>query len=95
MREALSWAGTPFVDCADVKGPAGGVDCAQLATGAAKPRASRPGISSGTKAITAKKLRNGMRERMRHSPLMQETSFTLELEQLYRKAWRRHCTGQF
>lgn len=32
VREALSWIGTPFLDCADVKGPKGGVDCAMLCT---------------------------------------------------------------
>lgn len=30
VREGLSWVGTPFRDCADVKGPGGGVDCAML-----------------------------------------------------------------
>ena len=30
VREALSWIGTPFRDCADVKGPHGAVDCAML-----------------------------------------------------------------
>lgn len=30
VREALSWEGTPFRDCTDVKGPQGGVDCAML-----------------------------------------------------------------
>jgi cell wall-associated NlpC family hydrolase len=30
VREALSWVGTPFVDCGDVKGPNGAVDCAML-----------------------------------------------------------------
>ena len=30
VREGLSWIGTPFRDCADVKGPAGAVDCAML-----------------------------------------------------------------
>jgi cell wall-associated NlpC family hydrolase len=32
VREALTWVGTPFVDCADVKGPNGAVDCAMLLT---------------------------------------------------------------
>lgn len=32
VREALTWVGTPFVDCADVKGPKGGVDCAMMMT---------------------------------------------------------------
>src|SRR6516165_2553357 len=32
VAEALSWIGTPFVDCADVKGPDGAVDCAMLLT---------------------------------------------------------------
>lgn len=31
MREALTWIGTPFRNCADVKGRAGGIDCAMLA----------------------------------------------------------------
>lgn len=30
INEALSWIGTPFQDCADVKGPGGCVDCAML-----------------------------------------------------------------
>jgi len=30
VDEALSWIGTPFRDCADVKGPNGAVDCAML-----------------------------------------------------------------
>lgn len=30
VREGLSWIGTPFRDCADVKGPNGAVDCAML-----------------------------------------------------------------
>ena len=30
INEALSWIGTPFRDCADVKGPNGAVDCAML-----------------------------------------------------------------
>lgn len=30
ITEALSWVGTPFRDCADVKGPNGAVDCAML-----------------------------------------------------------------
>jgi cell wall-associated NlpC family hydrolase len=28
--EALSWIGTPFKNCSDIKGPQGGVDCAML-----------------------------------------------------------------
>jgi len=35
VAEALSWIGTPFVNCADVKGPKGGVDCAMLLVRAA------------------------------------------------------------
>lgn len=30
MREALTWVGTPFGDCADIKGRGGAVDCAML-----------------------------------------------------------------
>jgi cell wall-associated NlpC family hydrolase len=30
VHEALSWVGTPFRDCADIKGPDGAVDCAML-----------------------------------------------------------------
>jgi len=30
ITEAFAWVGTPFRDCADVKGPAGAVDCAML-----------------------------------------------------------------
>lgn len=30
--EALSWQGTPFRDCGDIKGPRGAVDCAMLLT---------------------------------------------------------------
>ena len=37
------------------------------------------------------RLRQGMRERMRASPLMQEKKFTRSLEHLYRQAWRRWC----
>lgn len=32
VEEALTWVGTPFVNCADVKGPGGAVDCAMLLT---------------------------------------------------------------
>ena len=32
VTEALSWIGTPFIDCADIKGPNGAVDCAMLLT---------------------------------------------------------------
>lgn len=32
ITEALSWIGTPFRDCGDVKGPHGAVDCAMLLT---------------------------------------------------------------
>lgn len=30
ISEGLSWIGTPFVDCADIKGPKGGTDCAMM-----------------------------------------------------------------
>lgn len=30
LREAQSWLGTPFRDCARIKGPRGGVDCGQF-----------------------------------------------------------------
>jgi len=30
VNEAMSWIGTPFRDCTDIKGPNGGVDCAML-----------------------------------------------------------------
>lgn len=30
LKEAASWLGTPFRDCARVKGPRGGVDCGQF-----------------------------------------------------------------
>lgn len=30
VAESLTWVGTPFVDCADTKGPHGGIDCAML-----------------------------------------------------------------
>jgi cell wall-associated NlpC family hydrolase len=30
ITEALSWTGTPFKNCSDVKGPHGGIDCAML-----------------------------------------------------------------
>lgn len=30
INEALSWVGTPFKNCSDIKGPKGGVDCAML-----------------------------------------------------------------
>ncbi|CAN5578258.1 hypothetical protein BH10PSE14_BH10PSE14_06840 [soil metagenome] len=32
ITEALDWVGTPFRDCADIKGPGGAVDCAMLLT---------------------------------------------------------------
>lgn len=32
MAEALSWIGTPYANCGDVKGPGGAVDCAMLLT---------------------------------------------------------------
>ncbi len=32
IEEAISWIGTPFRDCADVKGRSGAVDCAMLLT---------------------------------------------------------------
>ena len=32
VAEAVSWIGTPFRDCADIKGRAGAVDCAMLLT---------------------------------------------------------------
>lgn len=32
VREALSWVGTPFRDCGDIKGPHGAIDCAMLLT---------------------------------------------------------------
>lgn len=35
INEALTWCGTPFRDCSDVKGPSGCVDCAMLLTRAA------------------------------------------------------------
>lgn len=48
IAEAGTWIGTPFRDCADVKGPLGGVDCAMLLvrcfvdTGALSPFDPRP-----------------------------------------------------
>jgi cell wall-associated NlpC family hydrolase len=48
INEALTWVGTPFVDCANVKGPNGAVDCAMLlastftATGRLAPFDPRP-----------------------------------------------------
>lgn len=30
INEALTWVGTPFKNCSDIKGPNGGVDCAML-----------------------------------------------------------------
>jgi cell wall-associated NlpC family hydrolase len=48
INEALTWIGTPFRDCADVKGPSGAVDCAMLLTrasvdsGLLKPFDPRP-----------------------------------------------------
>lgn len=32
VEEAFTWIGTPFRNCADIKGSKGGVDCAMLAT---------------------------------------------------------------
>lgn len=34
IAEAMSWRGTPYVDCARIKGPNGGVDCLNLLVGA-------------------------------------------------------------
>jgi cell wall-associated NlpC family hydrolase len=48
IGEAFSWIGTPFQNCGDTKGRAGGVDCAMLAvrcfvdTGALSPFDPRP-----------------------------------------------------
>jgi len=39
-------------------------------------------------------LRQGMRARMRASPLMQEETFTRSLENLYRRAWRGWCENR-
>lgn len=36
-------------------------------------------------------LREGLRTRMRQSPLMQEDAFTRELERVYRTVWRGYC----
>lgn len=30
FEEAMTWIGTPFRNCADIKGPGGGIDCAML-----------------------------------------------------------------
>ncbi len=30
INEGMSWIGTPFLDCADIKGPKGAVDCAMM-----------------------------------------------------------------
>lgn len=35
VQEQLEWFGTPFLDCCDMKGPNGGVDCAMLMVRAA------------------------------------------------------------
>jgi predicted O-linked N-acetylglucosamine transferase (SPINDLY family) len=37
------------------------------------------------------RLRHGMRERLRRSPLMDEIGFTRDLESLYRDIWRKWC----
>lgn len=48
VSEGMSWIGTPFRDCADIKGKSGGVDCAMLLvrtfvdTGVLKPFDPRP-----------------------------------------------------
>jgi protein O-GlcNAc transferase len=39
------------------------------------------------------KLRQEMRPRMKESPMMQEESFTRDLEDQYRKIWRKWCEG--
>lgn len=36
IAEAMTWLGTPFRDCARIKGPGGAVDCAGLLLGSAK-----------------------------------------------------------
>jgi cell wall-associated NlpC family hydrolase len=33
LREALSWVGTPFRDCGQIKGPGGGCDCGTFLIG--------------------------------------------------------------
>lgn len=38
--------------------------------------------------------RNGLRNRMRSSPLMDEVGFTKDLEGLYRVAWKKWCEGR-
>jgi protein O-GlcNAc transferase len=40
------------------------------------------------------RLRSGMRERMRASPLLDAVGFTRDLEGLYRAAWRQWCAHQ-
>ena len=40
------------------------------------------------------KLRSGMRERMRASPLLGVKAYTRDLEDLYRAAWTRWCEGR-
>ncbi len=38
-------------------------------------------------------LRQGLRERLRQSPLMKAAEFTRDLESLYRRAWKTWCDG--
>lgn len=40
------------------------------------------------------RLRAGLRARMRRSPLMDARAFTRELEEAYRRMWRRWCEGR-
>lgn len=42
VTEALAWIGTPFVDCGDVKGPRGAVDCAMMLVRSAIDTGLRP-----------------------------------------------------
>jgi predicted O-linked N-acetylglucosamine transferase (SPINDLY family) len=39
-------------------------------------------------------LRGGLRERMRHSPLMDALGFARDIEQAYRVMWRKWCDKQ-
>jgi len=40
-----------------------------------------------------KQLRRTLRDRMKHSPLMDATRFARNIEALYRKMWQSRCAG--
>lgn len=70
VEEALSWTGTPFVNCGDIKGPNGAVDCAMLLvrsyvdTGRLAPFDPRPYSPSWNLHRTEQKFLNWIETRL-------------------------------